>query len=339
MDKESFIFHSKWMDAIAELPDNIRLEIYETIIRYSTTGELTELSPMAKLAFNFIKGHIDKDAEKYDDICTKRKNAVQNRWKKNNEETPSAKADTNVCKDDTNVFSSNTKNTNVFPSNTKNTNAFPSNTKNTNAFLNDTNAYKTIQNDTDAYKPIQTGSDIDIDIDIDTDSMSSTSIASEEHSNLSSSLHSEDLSFPAVAETDEPEKRFHKNFMDFFNQEIKTAGAVIKSIQIMTDKRKGLINARLRECGKQKLAIAIQKAARSDFLNGRGERYFVASFDWIMKPNNFPKVLEGNYDNDRFKNTGYDNTTVRQSSAAMEKAERDKRLEADANIMRTWLES
>ena len=315
MDKESFIFHSKWMDAIAELPDNIRLEIYETIIRYSTTGELTELSPMAKLAFNFIKGHIDKDAEKYDDICTKRKNAAQNRWKKNNEETPSAKADTNV-----------------FSSDTKNTNAFSSDTKNTNAFLNDTNAYKTIQNDTDAYKPIQTGSDIDIDIDIDTDSMSSTSIASEEHSNQSSSLHSEDLSFPAVAETDKPEKRFHKNFMDFFNQEIKSAGAVIKPIQIMTDKRKGSLNARLREYGKQKLAIAIQKAARSDFLNGQNDRAFIATFDWILKPNNFPKVLEGNYDNDKFnfsnnKPTGYDR----------QQTERDKRITAGANLVRNLL--
>ena len=308
MDKESFIFHSKWMDAIAELPDNIRLEIYETIIRYSTTGELTELSPMAKLAFNFIKGHIDKDAEKYDDICTKRKNAAQNRWKKNNEETPSAKADTNV---------------------------FSSDTKNTNAFLNDTNAYKTIQNDTDAYKPIQTGSDIDIDIDIDTDSMSSTSIASEEHSNLSSSLHSEDLSFPAVAETDTAPPKNRKTHLDFkqiFNEELKTAGSIIPQIKKITETRQQTINGRCREFGEDSIIIAIRKAARSDFLNGRGDRHFVASFDWIMGPKNFPKVLEGNYDNDRFnfsnnKPTGYDR----------QQTERDKRITAGANLVRNLL--
>ena len=32
------------------------------------------------------------------------------------------------------------------------------------------------------------------------------------------------------------------------------------------------------------------------FLNGQGERHWRASIDWLLKPNNFTKVMEGVYD-------------------------------------------
>lgn len=48
---------------------------------------------------------------------------------------------------------------------------------------------------------------------------------------------------------------------------------------------------------------AVLKRSQSDFLSnvifdGKG-----APFDWVMGPKNFPKVLEGNFDNDRGKGT------------------------------------
>ena len=49
-----------------------------------------------------------------------------------------------------------------------------------------------------------------------------------------------------------------------------------------------------------------EKAAASDFLTGRREGRdapFIASFDWLIGPKNFVKVLEGNYDN-RASKTG-----------------------------------
>jgi hypothetical protein len=41
---------------------------------------------------------------------------------------------------------------------------------------------------------------------------------------------------------------------------------------------------------------AIGKVSRSAFLRGQNEKRWVITFDWLLKPNNFPKVLEGNYD-------------------------------------------
>lgn len=82
MEKDSFVFRKGWKDAISGLPDEVRLEIYEAIIEYGTSGKLSDLKPMAMLAFNFAKGEIDRDAEKSEAISRKRQEAVSRRWGK-----------------------------------------------------------------------------------------------------------------------------------------------------------------------------------------------------------------------------------------------------------------
>ena len=107
MEKDSFVFRKEWRDAISELPDEVRLEIYEAIIEYGTSGKLSDLKPMAMLAFNFAKTTLDKDCERYQKISEKRKEAIKKRWDKNTNDT-----------NDTNVFPKiqmNTNDTNVFP--------------------------------------------------------------------------------------------------------------------------------------------------------------------------------------------------------------------------------
>lgn len=85
-----------------------------------------------------------------------------------------------------------------------------------------------------------------------------------------------------------------KEIMDFWNE--KTAAA-FPPITRMTDKRRKLLNTRLKEYGKEEILKAIERAARSDFLKGQNGRQWQMTFDWMILPNNFPKVLEGNYDN------------------------------------------
>ena len=38
-------------------------------------------------------------------------------------------------------------------------------------------------------------------------------------------------------------------------------------------------------------------AAQSDFLTGRSGKWTACCFDWLVKPANFAKVIEGNYEN------------------------------------------
>ena len=75
------------------------------------------------------------------------------------------------------------------------------------------------------------------------------------------------------------------------------AGKGVKQISKLTEKRKAAVSAREREYGKDAIETAIRKVAESKFLNGDNDRAWVASFDWLFLPKNFPKVLEGNYEN------------------------------------------
>ena len=52
MERNSFIFYKGWREAIKDLPDDVRLEIYESIIEYATTGNLRGLKPMANIGLS-----------------------------------------------------------------------------------------------------------------------------------------------------------------------------------------------------------------------------------------------------------------------------------------------
>ena len=91
------------------------------------------------------------------------------------------------------------------------------------------------------------------------------------------------------------EKVYFKELINFFNDE--TQGIFGKVIYPISDKRKGSIRARIKDFGKDAFAEMIRKACKSDFLKGGGNKGFVANFDWMIRPSNFQKILEGNYDN------------------------------------------
>ena len=58
-----------------------------------------------------------------------------------------------------------------------------------------------------------------------------------------------------------------------------------------------MLKARLSRYGENEVLNAIEKAKNSAFLNGQNARGWVITFDWFVRPENFLKVLEGNYDN------------------------------------------
>ena len=68
-------------------------------------------------------------------------------------------------------------------------------------------------------------------------------------------------------------------------------------VQVLSKPRRSAIAARLREVGQDGWVAALDRAARSRFLTGQTEKPFFASFDWLTKPANLTKVVEGNYDN------------------------------------------
>lgn len=61
--------------------------------------------------------------------------------------------------------------------------------------------------------------------------------------------------------------------------------------------RQGLMNTRLSEYGIEKITEVLRKAGESDFLNGKNDKAWKADFEWILRPQNFVKVMEGKYEN------------------------------------------
>ena len=148
---------------------------------------------------------------------------------------------------------------------------------------------------------------------------------------ISSSLRSEDKSETEISDVGPP--REAKLILEYFNQrmESKTIPCVVK----LGGRRKDFLLARLKEYGSDNVRKAIDNAAESMFLNGGNSRGFIASFEWIFRPNNFPKVLEGNYANAKTSNS-YANSGDSQAKAERlaEYSRLVDRLHAEADARR-----
>lgn len=68
-------------------------------------------------------------------------------------------------------------------------------------------------------------------------------------------------------------------------------------ISKLRNNRLKMLKARIRENGLPGVMEMIDRVAASDFLHGGGGRGFTANFDWCIKPNNYDKIIAGNYDN------------------------------------------
>ena len=84
-----------------------------------------------------------------------------------------------------------------------------------------------------------------------------------------------------------------EDVIDLFNNTCEMLPRVKKT----TIKRTSSINARLNEYSIQELEKIFISCSKSDFLTGKNKNGWVATFDWVMNPNNIAKIFEGNYKN------------------------------------------
>lgn len=115
-------------------------------------------------------------------------------------------------------------------------------------------------------------------------------------------------------------------YISAWNEECAKHSAVLPRIQTLAGRRLDMLRARINEHGRERVLEAFQKAAASEFLNGKGNRGFIANIDWVLRPNNFTKVLEGNYDGQyNAPGTGYNvGTTQIDNSVDKWNGEEDK---------------
>ena len=89
-------------------------------------------------------------------------------------------------------------------------------------------------------------------------------------------------------------------FIRFFNDTLQRHGSNISPIAFLSKGKKSRVQALVNQWGTKKvLVVAVDRMARSDFLNGRCPKYrFIGSFHWLTSNNEiFEKVLNGYYDN------------------------------------------
>ena len=154
---------------------------------------------------------------------------------------------------------------------------------------------RTCENNTNVHERSPYDNDNDNEYDNDND------VSKETDNNIPSK---EGLSISENPKVD-PAKRCAKidfaAIKEYWNTKHDQSGSVMRRLTLMSDQRKGNVRSRIREYGGdvQMVYKAIDKAMASDFMNGKNGKGWVASFDWMMCPSNFPKVLEGNYDNEQ----------------------------------------
>lgn len=88
----------------------------------------------------------------------------------------------------------------------------------------------------------------------------------------------------------------------------------IRSIVPQSERAK-LLKARIKEQSFESVLEAISKIRNSDFLRGQNKNGWTITFDWFIRPRNFQKVLEGNYDNRGEKNGSSSNSRGAQNSS------------------------
>ena len=76
--------------------------------------------------------------------------------------------------------------------------------------------------------------------------------------------------------------------------------------RISPDSQRGsMTRKRINDYGVEKVVEAIHRANESKFLKGFNSKGWSADYSWFIRPENFQKVLEGNYDDREIKKNGF----------------------------------
>lgn len=89
---------------------------------------------------------------------------------------------------------------------------------------------------------------------------------------------------------------YYKNDYELFVETYNTQCFNLSSVYKLTEKRKKAIASFLKQMTFEDFKNACIKANNNDFLTGKNERGWKADFDFIIKPDNAAKIIEGRYD-------------------------------------------
>lgn len=237
--KKGFLLYYDYRKHLALLSDEDRGKLLMALLNYGERGDMPEdLDGMAFMAFSFITGQMDRDAQKYADTCRKRSEAGKQGGRPKKETGKQDKA-------------------------------------------KKANGYSEKQ--TEAKKG-------DTEKETDTETVTETDTEKGKESSTP---------YPLKGGQQDPVP--YSKIVDLYHA-ICISYPKLRAVEGNREKQ---IAARWK---KYKTLDAFrelfEKAEASDFLKGENDRAWTADFDWLIRPTNMSKVLEGKYDGSTKPKTG-----------------------------------
>ncbi len=262
-DKSSIVINTK--DAENMLQDFTKEEageIFMALLAYANRGEEFKTDDRSmRTLFRTLQANIDRNNEKYEEKCERNRQIALEREKKRKEAREKEKKDIH---------------------------------ERTRTYTNVHDEHERTQ--------IEIGNEIGNEIGIGINNKEFNIIKEAKAS--TSETSSDAASEPHAGARNEAKPTKKEDKIDFekvrqqFNR-IMEAKKIPKLKGKIAGQRKAFFEARVRENGIVSVYRVMIKAAESNFLNGGGGKGWIANFEWIFRPNNFPKVLDGYYDNQR----------------------------------------
>lgn len=263
IEKESYMLYRGWNPLFESLPKEQLGELFYAICCYQSGNEYEIESPLIKGIFEMVLLQFRKDEEKYITNCgTKSKNGkkgAESRWQKNNEEDG--------------------KNSKCHSEDGKNSKCHVCHTE------EKTEMAKMAIEEEDKDKEEEEDEVEEEDI--------LPPYSPPKGGKADSSLRSESRENVAVYTPPKTDRTDYQAVLDAFHESCPSLPKVMK----LSDSRKKAIKARLNDFGLEDIKRAFVLTEQSDFLKGTNANGWQAGFDWLMKPANLTKVLEGNYEN------------------------------------------
>ena len=280
-EKKNLLFMHSWMALFKTMPSQEAGDLIKAVCAF-VQGENVDLeNPLVLAMFNFIKGQIEENTEAYRAKCEKQaeygRMGSAKRW---GEKEKAIEENSHPIENNSYPISEN---------------GYPIAED---SYPISENGYPIAE---DSYPISENGYPINSDRvewhkdkDKDKDNKKDKDIppySPPKGGEADSSLRSESRQNIGDYTPPKPERTDYQGVLDAYHECCPSFPAVIK----LTETRKRAIKARLKDYGLDEIKRAFSLAGQSDFL--KGSSGWQASFDWLMKPANMTKVLEGNYTN------------------------------------------
>lgn len=260
-DKNSFLFMDSWITLFQSMPSQEAGDLIKAVCDFSTGKQAEIENPLVLAMFNLIKKQMEENKENYKAKCEKQaeygKMGSEKRWGKTQKQEKSKENSDSIAKDSYPISEDS------YPIQKD---SYPINSDRVEWHKEEEKEEEKEEDILPPYNPPKGGE-------------ADSSLRSESRQNI-------DGYTPP-----KPERTDYQGVLDAYHECCPSFPAVIK----LTEARKRAIKARLKDYGLEEIKRAFSLAGQSDFL--KGSSGWQASFDWLMKPANMTKVLEGNYTN------------------------------------------